>query len=71
MIDIRSAIQAMQNLGVSLNDHDSQALEFLVQWSEDAAALLPKWVNDNMDLPTIRALEGETMRLVGRSTPSQ
>lgn len=66
MIDIRSAIQTMRNLGVSLNDHDSQALEFLIQWSEDASALLPKWVNDGMDIPTIHALEGETMRLVGR-----
>lgn len=33
---VQDAIKAMRNLGVSLNDYDSSALELLIQWSEDA-----------------------------------
>ena len=33
---VQDAIKAMRSLGVSLNDYDSDALELLTQWSEDA-----------------------------------
>jgi hypothetical protein len=34
-MDIKTAIAAMQNLGVSLNDYDSKALEVLCDFAEE------------------------------------
>ena len=39
-MEIKYAIDAIRNLGVSLNDYDSDALEILVHFAEDASAEL-------------------------------
>jgi hypothetical protein len=36
-MDIKTALAAMQNLGVSLNDYDSEALETLCDFVEEQA----------------------------------
>lgn len=40
-MDIQQALEAMRNLGVSLNDYDSEALSTLCDFVEEALAARP------------------------------
>lgn len=70
-INIDSAIAAIKNLGVSLNDYDSACLDFVVSFCEDSNGLLKQWINDCITVDQVKDLERKSMHLISYSVQAK